>query len=97
VSPEDVIAVGHRSSDGLEEHVVDKRVARIGADELRRRGAAVVGADLADRVSEIGHYWIHLDVDVLDEMVLPAVTYSQLGGINWEELASLVGPCSRVS
>ncbi len=90
VSPDDVIAVGYRSSDGIEERVVDKRAARISADELRRRGATVVGADVAERVGEIGRYWVHLDVDVLDEAVLPAVTYPQSGGIDWEELASLL-------
>lgn len=92
VSPDDVIAVGHRSGDGLEERVVDKRVTRIGVDELSRRGAAEVGASLAEWVGEIGPYWVHLDVDVLDETVLPAVTYPQRGGTDWEGLASLLRP-----
>lgn len=92
VSPDDVIAVGHRSGDGFEERVVDQRVARTGADELARRGAAAVGEELAARAGEIGHYWVHLDVDLLDEKVLPAVTYPQGGGPDWEGLISLLRP-----
>jgi arginase len=92
VSPCDVIAVGYRSGDGLEERAVDKRVTRIGAEQIMTRGAAVVGEDVTDRVGEIGNYWVHLDVDVLDETVLPAVTYPQAGGVDWKELASLLRP-----
>lgn len=92
VSPEDVIAVGYRAADGLEERTVDEHVARIEAAELRKRGAAAVGADLADRLGEIGRYWVHLDVDVLDVAVMPAVTYPQGGGVDWEELGRLLQP-----
>jgi arginase len=92
VSPGDVFAVGYRSGDGLEERVVDERVVRIEAGELRRRGAVAVGANVAEQAAEIGHYWVHLDVDILDETVLPAVTYPQTGGPDWEELASLLRP-----
>ncbi|MGW6728245.1 arginase family protein [Nocardia sp. NPDC055029] len=92
VSPRDVIAVGYRPSDGLEERVVDKRTVRIAADELRRRDATAVGADIAQRADKIGRYWVHLDVDVLDEKVLTAVTYPQGGGIDYETLALLLRP-----
>jgi arginase len=92
VTPDDVIAVGYRSGDGLEERVVNKRVARIEADELRRRGAAAVGADVAQRVVGVGRYWVHLDVDILDETVLPAVTYPQPGGPDWKDIAFLLRP-----
>lgn len=92
VGPDDVFAVGYRSGDGLEERVVDPRVSRIPAEELAGRSAAAVGADVADRAGEIGPYWVHLDVDVLDETVLPAVSYPQPGGVDWEELAALLRP-----
>jgi arginase len=92
VSADDVITVGHRRGDGLEERVVDKRVVRIGAAELGRRGAAAVGQDVAARAGGIGRYWVHLDVDILEETALPAVTYPQGGGPDWEELLVLLRP-----
>ena len=88
----DIVAVGHRSDDGLEERVVDMRVARIGAEVLQQHGGAAVGTDIADRMANVGHYWVHVDVDILDEAVLPAVTYPQPGGTDWDQLASLLRP-----
>jgi arginase len=36
--------------------------------------------------------WLHLDLDVLDPSVLPAVTYPQPGGPNWDQLALVLKP-----
>ena len=45
-------------------------------------------AKVADDV--IGHvgtpYWVHLDLDVLDEQVLPATDYLMPGGLTFPEL-----------
>ena len=41
--------------------------------------------------SAAGPFWLHLDVDVLDEAVFPATDYLQPDGLDWEELAA----CSR--
>ena len=37
-------------------------------------------------------YWIHLDVDVLDEQAMPATDYLMPGGLEWDELAEVLGP-----
>jgi arginase len=63
-----------------------------GADELRERGVAAAAAFLARRLSDAGPFWLHLDVDVLDEAVFPATDYLQPGGLDWDELAALLGP-----
>ena len=36
--------------------------------------------------------WLHLDLDVLDEGVLPAVTYPQPLGLDWDDLVALIRP-----
>ena len=36
--------------------------------------------------------WLHLDLDVLDECVLPAVSYPQPLGLDWDELVALARP-----
>ena len=62
----------------------------------RTRGArarpAGVGADAAARLAE-RPAWLHLDLDVLDERALPAVSYPQPLGPDWE-LVALVRPSS---
>lgn len=35
-------------------------------------------------------FWIHLDADVLDDVIMPAVDYRLPGGLSWAELASVL-------
>jgi arginase len=67
--------------------------------DLRARGMAAVGeetrarlagADSAGRAQ--GRYWVHLDVDVLDELVFPATDYLMPGGLTLGELHDLMRP-----
>ncbi len=37
-------------------------------------------------------FWIHLDFDVLNEKVFPAVDYLSPGGLNWPQLIALMRP-----
>jgi arginase len=53
-----------------------------------RRAAERVAAALA----AAGRFWLHLDVDVLDEEEFPATDYLMSGGMSWEELADLLPP-----
>lgn len=41
--------------------------------------------------------WIHLDLDVLDESVLPATDYLMPGGLHWGDLAALLAPLVHAS
>jgi arginase len=50
-----------------------------------------VGAEAAARLAE-RPAWLHLDLDVLDEAVLPAVSYPQPRGLDWDELVALARP-----
>ena len=52
------------------------------------------GAELAARLGAAGPFWLHLDVDVLDEAVFPATDYLQPNGLDWEELAAVLAPLS---
>jgi arginase len=62
-----------------------------GAEELRDRGVAAAAAELEARLGTVP-FWLHLDVDVLDEAVFPATDYLQPGGLDWDELAALIAP-----
>jgi arginase len=50
---------------------------------------------LAAELSAAGSFWLHLDVDVLDQAVFPATDYLMSGGLDWAEagavLAQLLG------
>jgi arginase len=53
------------------------------------RAGEVVAASLE---AGPGRFWLHLDVDVLDELVFPATDYLMPGGLDWDELATLMRP-----
>ena len=62
---------------------------------LRAAGPAAVGAEVSSRLAAAGDrdgYWVHVDLDVLDESVFPATDAFVAGGLDWDELAELLGP-----
>ncbi len=61
---------------------------------LRKSGmAACVGSFFADlSADQPDGFWIHLDVDVLDPLIMPAVDSPDPGGLNYPELISLLDP-----
>jgi arginase len=96
LQPADVVLLGHRPAElhadvARENARLDPAIRALTAPELRERGAARVGADAAAWLSE-SRAWLHLDLDVLDEAVLPAVSYPQSLGLDWDELVALVRP-----
>lgn len=56
---------------------------------LRADGLAESGRRAA---AQLGRLWLHLDVDVLDEVAMPATDYLMPGGLGWDELAELLAP-----
>jgi arginase len=62
-------------------------------DDLRAQGLGEAGSLAAEQLATgPGRFWIHLDVDVLDERAMPATDYHMPGGLGWDELAELLGP-----
>jgi arginase len=62
------------------------------ADGVRSAGAGPSGEAVAGHLGAAGPFWLHLDVDVLDQDVFPATDYLMPGGLSWEELSQLLGP-----
>ena len=61
--------------------------------ELRAAGPGAAARSSAERLAErAGRFWLHLDVDVLDEVAMPATDYLMPAGLEWEELAELLAP-----
>lgn len=62
-------------------------------DSLRGAELATVGADAAERLAEGGRrYWLHLDVDVMDEQAFPATDVLMPDGLSVGELSELIAP-----
>jgi arginase len=40
--------------------------------------------------ADLDGFWIHLDVDVLDDALMPAVDYRMPYGLSWAELESVL-------
>jgi arginase family enzyme len=96
LEPAAAMLLGHRPAElhpdvALENARLDRAIHALTAPEVRERGPAQVGADAAARLAG-GPAWLHLDLDVLDESALPAVSYPQPLGLDWEELVALSRP-----
>lgn len=96
LDPAAVVLLGHRPShldaDVARENArLDPAIQALTAPELRERGAGQVGIEAAMRLGG-RPAWLHLDLDVLDEAALPAVSYPQPLGLDWDELAALSRP-----
>jgi len=60
---------------------------------LIRRNPAAVGQDVRQKLEQgSGRFWIHLDFDVLNDQVFPAVDYTSPGGLTWPQLLDLLEP-----
>ena len=96
VQDEDVALLGYRvfgdNDHVLDEHVRETPITVIDQPEIREHGAASTIARALASVTRPGieGFWVHLDVDVLDDDLMPAVDYRHPGGLTWEEAAEIL-------
>jgi arginase len=86
----DVVVLGIRGHD---EYRLDLQAAGIVTRQvpaLRAEGAARSAQWARDQLAECAGYWVHVDVDVLDPAVMPAVDAPEPGGIAFAELELLL-------
>ncbi|WP_030390514.1 arginase family protein [Streptomyces sp. NRRL S-241] len=95
VRDEDVVAFGFR--DALESAGAGMQPLPPGLHRVDLEGVRAVGAGAAarwalERLGEGGSagFWVHLDVDVLDDELMPAVDYRIPGGLAWAELEGVL-------
>jgi arginase len=92
-----VAVLGYRvHDDGTDTNrgtrVEDTAVTAIDLTELRRRGLDRATANALAVVAreDLDGFWIHIDADVLDDALMPAVDYRKPDGLSWEELTAIV-------
>ena len=96
VRDEDVALIGYRvigdNDQFLGEHVRHTVPTVIDLPEVRERGTADAVRKALSAASCPGAegFWVHLDVDVLDDDLMPALDYRHPGGIAWEEAADIL-------
>jgi arginase len=90
----DIVVFGYRDADEQREHgSQDIRATAIHAFDLERvrvMGAAAAAQQAVEilRRNQVDTFWIHLDADVLDDALMPAVDYRLAGGLSWDELSA---------
>lgn len=98
IAESDAVLVGCRDLfdvTGTEEKWVAGTEIRVrDLKEIRLLGPERVTADVLDYLAKAGvdGVWIHLDVDVLDPTIMPAVDSPDPGGLSTEELSRLLAP-----
>jgi arginase len=61
-------------------------------DRVRRAGVARAAAEAVAHVArpDLDGFWVHVDADVVDDALMPAVDYRLAGGLSWDELDSVL-------
>jgi arginase len=96
VRDEDVVVLGRRDAEEANaagsRRIEDTPITVLDLPAVRARGAEAAARDAVDHLSrtELDGFWIHLDCDVLDDAVMPAVDYRLPGGLSWDELGTVV-------
>jgi arginase len=92
VADADVVAMGHRTLGPVADEVLATGMTLFDVAELRRGGPAeAVGRALATLARKgVEGFWVHVDADVLDPEVMPAVDSPEPDGLTHQELAALL-------
>ena len=93
VRDEDVVAFGFRDADeqaAYGSQPLPEELLSFDLATVRQRGVDPTMSDAVEHLTREGGpeagFWIHVDADVLDDAVMPAVDYRLPGGLSWDEL-----------
>ncbi|WP_172382656.1 arginase family protein [Streptomyces sp. MNP-20] len=94
---EDVRIFGMRDGDEDRAELGELKIPTVTVGELRQWGAADVArsAVAALEHTSLDGFWVHLDADVLDPSVMPAVDSPDEDGLHPDELLALLRPLVR--
>ena len=96
----DVAVLGPRDAEQAREYgspALPPTIFAQDLQELRRVGADEAARAAIDHLCrpELDGFWIHLDVDVLDDAIMPAVGYRMPDGLSWQELETILDAAMR--
>jgi arginase len=96
VRAEDAVIVGFRDADEQARdgsQPLPSELLALDLTAVREAGAHRAAERAVAHLSRPGapdHFWVHVDADVLDDAVMPAVDYRQPGGLSTDELATIL-------
>lgn len=96
VRDEDVVVLGFRDAEeaaGYGSQPLPTAMKAIDLQQVRRGGAKAAADEAVNHLTREGldGFWIHLDADVLDDAIMPAVDYRMPDGLSWNELGTVLG------
>ena len=93
VNDEDAVAFGFRDGDEQAAYgspPLPDQLLAFDLAAIRSRGVEAAARDAVAHLTRDdgpdGGFWIHVDADVLDDAIMPAVDYRLSGGLSWDEL-----------
>ncbi|MGA2462303.1 MAG: arginase family protein [Candidatus Bathyarchaeia archaeon] len=96
VRDEHTVAFGYRDVEEQQRNgsqdVKTTGVLTVEWEDIRKSGITNKSSEAIDKLIETGidGFWIHLDVDVLDDAIMPAVDYRTPGGLSFRDLSNLL-------
>jgi arginase len=94
IHDEDVVAFGFRDAEEQAAYGSQPLPRDLRAIDLPWIRAHGIDAAAREAVAHLtrddgpGGFWIHVDADVLDDAIMPAVDYRLPGGLSWDELTT---------
>jgi arginase len=96
VRDEDVVVFGYRDSEQASSYgsldVMDTNMLAFDLLKVRELKINIAASTAVSRMlkDKLSGFWIHLDADVLDDRIMPAVDYRINGGLDFYELSELL-------
>jgi arginase len=93
---EDVVVFGFRDADHAAaegSRPLAPTIYALDLPSVRERGVERAARDALAHLERTGGsngFWVHLDVDVLDDAIMPAVDYHLPDGLTWEDLIAVL-------
>jgi len=95
----DTVALGFREGpiEAEAEDILDSEIMLIGLDDARSIGIEAAAVSAIERLQNRGlaGIWVHVDVDVLDSGLMPAVDSPAPDGLDFDEFARLLRTFAR--
>lgn len=96
VQDENIVAFGYRDTEEQQahgsQHIRETEIHTFDLAQVRALGSATATQQALERLQKnrLDGFWIHLDADVLDDTLMPAVDYRLPGGLQWAELSAVL-------
>ncbi|CAM3590056.1 arginase family protein [Kibdelosporangium persicum] len=92
VQDSDIVVLGNRDEDEDVPNLAEAGILGLTAPRIQAEGTATVAGRTLERFDGLDGFWVHVDVDVLDIDVLPAVDAPDPGGLRYPDLIGLLRP-----